>query len=660
MPDGTTPQQVESFVFESLQKPRAAPDAIDQGALDAMKPTGLERFGRGFADIAQGGKQLLLKAGEAAGAVQPGSEAAYTADKSAELARYERGRGPDAGMDWMRLAGNVAATAPLMAVPGGASASLAVRAGAGAAQGTLASSTMFTPEGESRLKNMLVGAAFGGAVPAVLTGAKNAILGLARRITQPSAEAIAGIASDLATELKANGVDWSKLPAQVQQSLLADAKAAVTTGAGLHGDALARKATIEAVGAQPTRAAVTRAPRDWQAEKNLRGIAGVGEPIVQREQANAQALQKYLETLGGPRSSETAYRVGDKVTYAVEARHAATGRDVSALYGAVRENAPDAAIFPSKLSATLDTLGDIADADSVVQSVGRRLKRLGADDPSTAQGLDITKAEELRKFIGALDTSTPTKKMAVQKLVSALDDDVMEHAGQDAFATARAAAKARFEEFGARPVKALIEGKVAPEDVVDRLVLNGKVDDVRDLTKTLRQSPGGQGALQSVKGAVLDHLLIKATGASSIDQIPGQFSGVRFGKALEAIEPEKLHQIFSPAEVEGLRRLQSASRYLTEEVPFSDVNHSKTAAALANLMLKIGSTPVLGQITGMVAAPIKMGVDWAKDATARRGVAEALLGKAQGAARPAPVYGAEKYAPAVGAALADRAGDKNK
>lgn len=625
--------------------------------MESARPTRLERFGRGFADIAQGGKQLALKAGETLGVVPEGSEAAYTAEKSDELARYERGRGPEAGVDWARLAGNVAATLPAAAVPGGAAASMGARAASGAAQGALASSTMFTPEGESRLENILVGAAFGGAVPVVMQGAKQAILGLARRV-QPSAQAMAGIASELAQELSANGVDWSKLPAAVQQSLLADARAAVQSGSGFSGEQLARKATIEAVGATPTRAAVTRAPRDWQREKNLRGIEDVGEPIVEREQANAQAMQGYLRKLGG--AGRSAYQVGDEVTSAVEGRFKDTGRDVSAVYGKVRETAPEAAIFPSKLSATLDTLGDIADADTVVQSVTRRLKRLGALDPETAQALDINKAEELRKFIGALDTGTPTKKMAVSRLMSSLDDDVLEHAGADAFAGARAAAKARFEEFGARPVKALLEGKIAPEDVVERLVLGGKVDDVRSLMKTLRASSGGQTAVQGVKGAVLDHLMLKATGATSLDEIPGRFSGARFSKALDAMEPEKLHQVFNPAEIEALRTLQKASRLLTEEVPFSDVNHSKTAAALANLLLKIGSTPIFGQLAGMVAAPVKMGVDWAKNAKERREVVELLLGKMQGAARPAPVYGAEKYAPAVGAGLSNRARDENE
>jgi hypothetical protein len=295
----------------------------------------------------------------------------------------------------------------------------------------------------------------------------------------------------------------------------------------------------------------------------------------------------------------------------------------------------------------------------VVQSVTRRLTRLNALDPSKAQALDINKAEELRKFIGSLDTSTPTKKMAVTKLVSALDDDVMQHAGADAFATARAAAKARFEEFGAKPVKAIIEGKIAPEDVVDRLVLGGKVDDVRDLMKTLRASPGGQPAVQSVKGAVLDHLLLKATGATSLDEIPGKFSGRAFSKALDAIEPEKLHQIFSPAEIENLRTLQKASRYLTEEVPFSDVNHSKTAAALANVMLKIGNTPLLGGVAKIAMGAYNAGDKVLKDASARREVAEFLLGKT-GTPGAVPVYGAERYAPAVGAALANGASDKNK
>jgi hypothetical protein len=139
---------------------------------------------------------------------------------------------------------------------------------------------------------------------------------------------------------------------------------------------------------------------------------------------------------------------------------------------------------------------------------------------------------------------------------------------------------------------------VHPDKFVQKFIVGA---DVRDLAATkaeLKKTPAGQQAMKDVKGHILDSLLLKATGATSVDDVAGKaFSGVRFGKALDSIEPEKLHMLFTPDEIGQLRTLQKASKYLTEEVPFSDVNHSKTTAALANLMLKIGNTPAARRIS---------------------------------------------------------------
>jgi hypothetical protein len=137
----------------------------------------------------------------------------------------------------------------------------------------------------------------------------------------------------------------------------------------------------------------------------------------------------------------------------------------------------------------------------------------------------------------------------------------------------------------------------------------------------------GLQAVKDAKGHILDSLLLKSTGASNVDDVAGRaFSGARFGKALDAIDSEKLHMLFTPDEIGQLRTLQRASKYLTEEVPFSDVNHSKTTAALANLMLKIGNTPVLGHLVSPIAGTLKLGADWLNDQRARQAVAEALAG----------------------------------
>jgi hypothetical protein len=71
----------------------------------------------------------------------------------------------------MRLAGNVLGTAPISMVGGGATG-LLTRSAVGAGQGAAASAAMYTPEHESKLKQTLIGAGFGAAMPIVLQGVK--------------------------------------------------------------------------------------------------------------------------------------------------------------------------------------------------------------------------------------------------------------------------------------------------------------------------------------------------------------------------------------------------------------------------------------------------------------------------------------------------------
>jgi hypothetical protein len=95
-------------------------------------------------------------------------------------------------------------------------------------------------------------------------------------------------------------------------------------------------------------------------------------------------------------------------------------------------------------------------------------------------------------------------------------------------------------------------------------------------------------------------------------------------------------------------------------VPFSDVNHSKTTAALANLLQKIGSTPLLGQIVAPIIGTGKIGLDWVKDAGARKQVAEILIGSAgkDGERLALPPGRFEKFAPAGAAAAAASSGER--
>jgi hypothetical protein len=154
---------------KKLTKSMSLEDAKLMAGPELEQPPILARIGRGMMDIAQGSKQLYLKGKDA---ITGDNEAEdYTRHVDEEVALYEKGRGEKAGIDWWRIGGNVAATLPVALLPGAASAGVAVRTGAGALQGATASALNFTPEGESKMDQVVTGAIAGGALPNVLAGA---------------------------------------------------------------------------------------------------------------------------------------------------------------------------------------------------------------------------------------------------------------------------------------------------------------------------------------------------------------------------------------------------------------------------------------------------------------------------------------------------------
>jgi hypothetical protein len=120
----------------------------------------MARLGRGFVDVTDGIQQMYLQV------TNPEKAKQFQKEKDAELAIYEA-NAPE-GMDWMRLGGQVAATAPTMFL--GGPATTMGRMGVGAVQGAAASGSLYTKEDESRLGNATVGAVGGAAIPLAFKG----------------------------------------------------------------------------------------------------------------------------------------------------------------------------------------------------------------------------------------------------------------------------------------------------------------------------------------------------------------------------------------------------------------------------------------------------------------------------------------------------------
>lgn len=663
-PEGMPPDQIK-FAIENDILPRMAAKApstrspeevmFRQKIRSETAPTGRERLGRGVADVTQGATQVGLRIKDLA----TGSDeyAPYTAEKTEEEARYEANLAPD-GIDAARLVGNVGMTLPAMLIPGGGAARLGPRIASGAAQGAAASGAMFTPEDGSGGGQATIGGLVGGAVPVVGRGLRQAG-GKIRELLTPGTSAASaaqqqGIVAELASKLQKEGVDWGKLTSEVQASLAADAQKALSVGGTLDDAMLANKALIEQVGAKPTRASITRAPKDWQQEANLRGGPG-GEAIMQRHRDNALAMTDYLQKLrsqGGGKTA-TALEAGESVIGVLKSQDAAKENAVSGLYDAYRAAGGEYTRVPqTKLTEALGKVIDDGLFDALQKDapgVVTRLKEFGFLEGKVTRNLTVKDADLFNRVLNNNNPGFGPASKAIATIKSALNESLLDvpESGlksSEALVTARKAAAERFaDQRAGKGITAALD-EAAPDRFVKKFFFDADVRDVRAMKAELLKTPDGAQAMKDVKGHLLDTALLKATNSNSLDDLAfkvankeARFSGAVFGKWLDSIPPEKLHLILSPDEIGALRTLQRASKDLTEEVAFSDVNHSHTTAALAELMKKIGNTPFLGSLLSMTRLAFKAGKTLYDDQNARKQVAELLVGSAAKAGAPLPL-----------------------
>jgi hypothetical protein len=329
--------------------------------------------------------------------------------------------------------------------------------------------------------------------------------------------------------------------------------------------------------------------------------------------------------------ADTAFEAGDSAMKVLKAHDAAKEKVVDDLYKTYRETGgQDLRVPDVKLAETLGKVADEIGTENIPAAVLNRLKSFGLLDGERTKLLTINEADKLNRLINNNNPGNGPASLALGRLKTALNaslGEVEDKGAADALKTARAAAFQRFTEHDASKGIQYAVDEVHPDKFVKRFIIDAPVKDMKATLAELGKSAEGGQAVSDIKGHIMDSLLLKATGKTNVDDVVGApFSGVRFSKALDAIEPEKLHALFNAKEIEALRTLQKASKYLTEEVPFSNVNHSNTTAALANLMMKIGNTPLLGGIAKPIIGAFSLGQKWMEDSTARKAVAEALAG----------------------------------
>ena len=223
--------------------------------------------------------------------------------------------------------------------------------------------------------------------------------------------------------------------------------------------------------------------------------------------------------------------------------------------------------------------------------------------------ISINDLEEIRKMVNRLSGDTKSN-MEYGRQINQLIDSTTENVGGQLYKDARAlrAKYAReFENVGV--VDKLLSKKpgtsdrsVALEDVFSHSILNGSLDDVRNIGKTLKKAgPEGEQAWKELQGQTIEHIKDQVTRNIDTDSFGNPVvSPAKFKAVVRELDQDgKLDYIFGKKGAQEIRDLLETTILVNAPVKGA-VNTSHSASAIIRAMDKIKSSP-LGRIPGVGA-----------------------------------------------------------
>lgn len=269
---------------------------------------------------------------------------------------------------------------------------------------------------------------------------------------------------------------------------------------------------------------------------------------------------------------------GRAIIDAYKATDEAIRTDIRAKYKALED--ANGGKFPvdgvAFADAAAEKLGQKLKTDYVPKEVATQLARFKAGEPMNFEQFEALRtnlAEDIRS------STNGNVRYAAGIILDALESIPLtgESAALKPMAdAARAAAKARFDLIRRDPAyKAVVDNKVAPDDFINRFVVNGKADKVKIMAEHLGE---GSTAHQTMAAGLINHLKMKA----GITNDAGTFNQSGYNKALQAVSP-KLRDIVNPETATQLETLGNVARYTQHQPKGSWVNNSNTfVAGVAN------------------------------------------------------------------------------
>lgn len=465
-----------------------------------------------------------------------------------------------------------------------------------------------------------LGGAIGGGAGAAASGAADALINGANRVVSavranlPSNQIASRVNADQVLQQAAQdgGIDLAAIPQGILNGVRNQVSEALSSNATPDAAALLRRAEGTAVlgpDAGLTLGQATRNPAQFTAEKNLRGVQGAGEPLMQRYADQNRGLIGALNNEGAA-NSPGAFNSGQSTIDALTAHDVASQANVSALYQRARDlnggdiplngaqfvqQANDAldqglahAHLPEWARTTMNRIAQGGDAPGglpLTVGVGEQFKTQLSTAIRNSQ--DGNQRYALGVVRNALESAEPLQgstQFGGNQIVrngAALPTSNAGEQALQAFQQARAAAAQRFGTIDANPaLRAVVNGDAVPDNFFKRYVVNGNVGDVNSLLQLVPD----QGA--QLRNQVVDYLKSKALNGAS-DEI-GVFSQSGFNKAIDSLGNAKLNAIFGPEQAARLRQIGRVAANVQAQPAGSAVNNSNTGAAVMNMLSQMG------------------------------------------------------------------------
>lgn len=498
---------------------------------------------------------------------------------------------------------------------------------------------------QGQQQTQAVGEVLQQAIPVMPLTGELAMAGRAAATAAPSARAAVGTAAQQAARTA------REIPARVAKAVRPAEVPATAGTRGSAGAAGVDMATLRQAKAEElpvpielTKGQKTRAFEQQRFEQEAAKNPELGQPLRERMAEQNQAMlanfDSFVDQTGAVET--TARGTGAAIDKALRARMDADKAKIRVAY----KNAEKAGEMesPVELNKVIDHLNDqapeiAAGVSTTLQAARNRAVRLGAaiegaDGQLIPQPIPLKSAELFRRAISGATDFDPVN-IRQSSILKGLIDEATDGVGGSLYKDARklrSRLSQNYENIGL--IKQLIGKKrgssdrvVALEDVFDRSVLRGSLDDVRQLRRVL-QTEGEQGtqAWKELQGATIRHIRDAATSNVARDIRGNEIvSAAKLDRVVRQLDADgKLDFIFGKKGGEQIRMINEIAKDVYTAPPGS-INTSNTASVLmAALDMAISGTAGLPL---PVLSGMKMLSKNVKDRKIRQRINEALRTK---------------------------------